>query len=92
MNRYRITVRGDGVELRGYIDGSIHTVDDFARIMTPVGPVVASLADADYDPFKEAELRELHHFETEQENARLTEENRKLRALTHPVVLEVLDE
>lgn len=133
MTRFRITVRGDGAELRGYIDGSHGTLNDFAGLMTPVGVVVASPAEDDFDPFAitepghpptpersfavvtelyadsentvdfmermaqihfgqanvirgerylrekaEAELmaRELHHFEVEQENERLRNEQR----------------
>lgn len=68
--RYRVTVRGDGVELRGYIDSAKWniegTADDFSDAMKPFGLVMVSPADDDYDPFKEERDRELHHFETEQ--------------------------
>lgn len=132
MTRYRITVRGMGVELRGYTDTNLDedqpTLADFAKAMEPFGVVVASVADPSYNPFeidqpdhpptpqasidiirgywetfdqteeflsqiamlhfaqanvirgergarvaaeKELFSRELHHFETEQENERL---------------------
>lgn len=64
--RYRITVRGRGTELRGYFDGEHRELEEFSDVMAPFGVVVASHADADYDPFKEEQYRELHHFETEQ--------------------------
>lgn len=128
MNRFRITVRGLGVELRGRFDEltdeDAPTLRYFAEQMEPFGIVVASPAEDDFDPFKvedgpdmsieairlmmignnidnlpdlirnmanvhymqaqviqgeralresaEAELRdrELHHFETEEKNAR----------------------
>jgi hypothetical protein len=49
--RYRITVRGEGIELRGYIDNDelvadiAHTVDSYGAM------VVMSPAPQDYDPF-----------------------------------------
>jgi hypothetical protein len=134
--RYRITVRGLGIELRGRMDTDLDedqpTLGDFSNAMKPFGLVVASPAKDDYDPFgitepdyppspeqsmevitgmwqdsgnpetfivnmamlhfgqanvirgeryqreqAEAELRdrELHHFEVEQENARLKGES-----------------
>lgn len=84
--RHRITVRGEGVELRGYIDADhLYQVERlFADDLDERAILVVSPAEDDYDPFKEAELRELHHFETEQENA-------KLRAITNQVVLDVID-
>jgi hypothetical protein len=51
--RYRITVRGDGTELRGYLDGSAAVVVQFTEAMKPYGFVVISEATPDYDPFKE---------------------------------------
>lgn len=127
--RYRITVRGLGLELRGITDQGLDedqpSLAEFAEAMKPFGVVVASEATDDYDPFAvhptveqslvsiagmiqdngvedvqglvmhmagihymqaqviqaerrekeaaQAELRdrELHHFETEQENERL---------------------
>ena len=74
--RYRITVRGQSLELRGYLDGEPIDLSIFAPFMAPYGVVVASVAADDYDPFKDEQMRELHHFETEQENAALKEELR----------------
>jgi hypothetical protein len=51
MTRFRITVRGEGAELRGYIDGSTDTLGDFSNLMAPVGLVIASPAPDDFDPF-----------------------------------------
>lgn len=49
--RYRVTLRGNGTELRGYA-----TADALAQLSTHIHPetavVVASPADDDYDPFK----------------------------------------
>lgn len=127
MSRYRITVRGTDIELRGIIDGDA-TLRLTSQSLEGIGLVIASPAEDDYDPFgitypddppsleqsidvltgiaasvdnlvglietfatlhysqamvirnerflheqAEAELlkRELHHFEVEQENARL---------------------
>jgi hypothetical protein len=81
--RFRVTVRDASIELRGYIDGEdvLRTVaDDMVPTL-----VIASPADDDYNPFKEQESRELHHFETEQENARLEAENAKLVATLEAV-------
>lgn len=67
--RFRVTVRGEGVELRGFIerDETYQLMRLFADDIGDEGVlVIASEADADYNPFKEAEQRELHHFETEQ--------------------------
>lgn len=75
--RHRITVRGQGMELRGYADE--HLPEELAQVLAPF-LVVASPAEDDYDPFKEAEHRELHHFEVEQENARLEADNARLGA------------
>jgi len=76
--RYRITVRGENIELRGYLVAIQHdTLNVFANVMEPFGIVVASAADDTYDPFKEQDARELHHFETEQENARLAAQLRE---------------
>ena len=53
MNRFRVTIRGEGTEIRGYATGEAlvalgnNTSDPFI--------VVASPADDDYDPFKPAE-------------------------------------
>lgn len=64
--RFRITVRGNGIELRGYMDGDESNLSDLATRMEPFGMVVASPAVDNFDPFKEERERELHHFETEQ--------------------------
>lgn len=40
--RFRITVRGQGVELRGYLDGDIEKLGAFSDSMKPFGVVVAS--------------------------------------------------
>jgi hypothetical protein len=66
-------VRGTDVELRGYVDG-LANARLLSQQMEGIGVVAASAADADYDPFKDEQLRELHHFETEEENARLRNE------------------
>jgi hypothetical protein len=53
--RFKITVRGLGIELRGYTDQGIDedqpTLIDFAEAMKPFGLVVASPAGSDYNPF-----------------------------------------
>jgi hypothetical protein len=50
--RYRITVRGHQAELRGYIDSEDGAeLVAFSQVMKPFGIVVASPADADYNPF-----------------------------------------
>jgi hypothetical protein len=51
--RYRITVRGDGVELRGFMDAEPKDFYAFAEAMEPYGLVVGSPADDDYNPFVE---------------------------------------
>lgn len=55
--RFRITVRALGVELRGYIDNGLDEeetkLSDFAKAMEPIGVVVASPVEHDYNPFKE---------------------------------------
>jgi len=52
--RFRITVRGEHMELRGYIDAE-HEGDldlmDLAEAMKPFGLVIASVADENYNPF-----------------------------------------
>jgi hypothetical protein len=76
--RFRITVRGDNTELRGYlVPTDNNMLNELAECMKPFGMVVASAADDAYDPFREADARELHHFETEQENERLKAERAK---------------
>ena len=63
--RYRITVRGEHIELRGYIDGDKDeqghprlpvNLAEFAKAMKPFGIVVASPADEHYNPFALDEL------------------------------------
>lgn len=39
------------MELRGYLDGELADVQEFARAVEPFGLVLASVADDDYDPF-----------------------------------------
>jgi hypothetical protein len=52
MTRYRVTVRGDHVELRGYIDVErMESLTVFSEAMRGFGIVVASVAEDDYDPF-----------------------------------------
>lgn len=52
--RFRTTVRGEGVEMRGYMDGDMSSLQDLAEYVKPYGwMLIASPADADYDPFKE---------------------------------------
>jgi hypothetical protein len=49
--RWRITVRGEGVELRGYV-GSVVEATELADNVKDLGWVVmASPAEDDYDPF-----------------------------------------
>jgi hypothetical protein len=54
--KYRITVRGDGIELRGYLgevllQSATERLTAFAEAMKPYGLVVASVAEDDYNPF-----------------------------------------
>lgn len=55
--RYRITVRGLGIELRGFMDQGLGedqpTLEELAHAMKPFGVVVASEAEHDYNPFQE---------------------------------------
>jgi len=52
MTRFRITVHGHGLELRGYVDEQ-RNLASLAQALNPLGlMVVASEADADYDPFR----------------------------------------
>jgi hypothetical protein len=50
VTRYKITVRGTDVELRGYIDGEA-TLRVTAKVMDGIGIVVASPAPDDFNPF-----------------------------------------
>ena len=84
--RFRITIRGLGVELRGYMDQGIDedqpTLEELAEAMKPFGVVVASEAERDYNPFAEwtghlqdrlARLsRNIGHFQQRAENAEAT--------------------
>lgn len=63
--KYRITARGTDIELRGVVDGDIN-IALLADAMDGLALVIASPVENDFDPFREQELRELHHFETEQ--------------------------
>jgi hypothetical protein len=54
--RNRITVRADNVELRGYFDGDMDALQEFSQNMAPVGMVIASLEDDDWDPFAPAPI------------------------------------
>ena len=64
--RFRITVRDEGLELRGYV--TVDSQEELKIAAASLFPlqVIASPAEDDYNPFREQELRELHHFETEQ--------------------------
>lgn len=55
--RYRITVRGTDIELRGYIDGDA-TLLLASRALDGIGIVVASPAEDDYNPFSGAATAE----------------------------------
>jgi hypothetical protein len=50
MTRYKITVRGTDIELRGYLDGEA-TLRVTAKVMEGIGLVIASPAEDDFDPF-----------------------------------------
>jgi hypothetical protein len=51
--RWRITVRGEGVELRGWLDDTewIPALQELSEVMKPFGVVIASPAHEAYDPF-----------------------------------------
>lgn len=51
MSRRRVTVRAEGVELRGYVDGWGQLVDLSNAVQAMGAIVIASPADDDYDPF-----------------------------------------
>jgi len=53
MGRFRITVRGENAELRGYMDADMEALIAFSDVMKPYGVVVASNAEDDYNPFTE---------------------------------------
>ncbi len=48
--RFRTTIRGEGVELRGYVDDSV-SLNALSVAMEPFGIVIASPAEDDYNPF-----------------------------------------
>jgi hypothetical protein len=51
--RWRVTIRGNWTELRGYIDCPHPVLVAFSEAMKPYGIVVAFPADDDYNPFKD---------------------------------------
>lgn len=51
MTRFRVTVRGTDVELRGYIDGTA-TLRLASQQLEGIGLVIASPAEDDYNPFQ----------------------------------------
>jgi hypothetical protein len=50
MTRFRVTVRGTDIELRGYVDGEA-TLRVTSKVLDGIGIVVASPAADDYNPF-----------------------------------------
>lgn len=50
--RFRVTILGKEVELRGYVDGE-DNLRGLASAVRGFGTVVASAADDDYNPFSE---------------------------------------
>jgi hypothetical protein len=53
--RWRITIRATGVELRGYIDAPLADLEGLAEAAKPLGLMIASPADPDFDPFRQAD-------------------------------------
>jgi hypothetical protein len=51
VTRYRVTIRGEGTEIRGY--ATYEALARLARDKSDPFIVVASPADDDYDPFME---------------------------------------
>lgn len=50
--RFKLTIRGDDTELRGYMDmGTTDTLAAFANAVEPYGLVIASAVEDDYNPF-----------------------------------------
>jgi len=49
--RFRITVRGNDIELRGYMDGDGQDLNALSLAMDPFGMVVASQAEDSYNPW-----------------------------------------
>lgn len=55
--RFRTTVRGDGVELRGYVEvDDMDTLNNLAGVLKPFGLVIASPVEDDYNPFQEGTI------------------------------------
>lgn len=56
MTRYRVTVRGTDIELRGYIDGDKKLIEFASALSAQMDSqdpmVVSSPAEDDYDPFR----------------------------------------
>jgi hypothetical protein len=53
--RFRLTLRGEDVEMRGYLDGPVEMLYELAAAVKPYGILVASPAPEGYDPFSDAE-------------------------------------
>jgi len=54
--RIRITIRGEKIELQGFLDVEGSELNDFADAMEPFGLVIASPVEDDYNPFEVARL------------------------------------
>lgn len=54
MTRYRLTIRGTDMELRGYVDTNPEDLAAFAASVEGRGVVIASIAEPDYNPFRSA--------------------------------------
>ncbi len=52
--RWRVTIRSDAIELRGYCDLTYEELEHMSELAKPLGMVIASPADDSYDPFDEA--------------------------------------
>lgn len=50
--RYRITIVGEDLELRGYIDGTTN-LHEVGKRIGHFGSILASLAPDDFNPFRE---------------------------------------
>lgn len=57
--RWAVTIRGHGVELRGYIDAPLSGLGALADAANPLGIMIASPADDDYNPFDRADDHDL---------------------------------
>lgn len=54
--RYRATIRGEGTELRGYLEApTTYALSAHARYLEPLGMLIASPAPDDYNPFRAAD-------------------------------------